>query len=254
MFSVGQSFYNESIRKIVIAFGSLFESIYVTRYETDGTEKEKIRVPLSYGAKEKFIWRLTQESSLSKNSRVEIVLPKMGFELSTFLYDPTRKLNRTNLRTDIVNGKYYRAFAEVPYNINFSLFVFTRNMDDMLQIIEQILPYFAPEYTVTIKMNDMFQTVDIPFVLGSVMLNEDYEGTFENRRALISTFEFTAKTYIYPNLCGSSGGTILRSDLNFYDDTIGGTGNTAGAYYAGDVGYTGDMITGSITPVIGDWP
>lgn len=250
MFTVTQAFYNQSIRKTVIAFGSLFESVYVTRYESDGTEKEKIRVPLSYGSKEKFIWKLTQESSLSKNSRVQTVLPRMGFEISTMVYDPTRKLNRTIQRTDVVNGTVKSAYAEVPYNINFSLYVFTRHMDDMLQIIEQILPYFAPEFTVTLKMNDMFQTVTVPFVLNSVNLNEDYEGTFDNRRALVSTFDFTAKTFIYPNICGGLGSIIERTDVNFFNDP----GSTASTYYAGDVGYTGDVITGSITEVRGDWP
>lgn len=249
MFTVTQAFYNESIRKIVIAFGSLFESVYVTRYETDGTEKEKIRVPLSYGSKEKFIWRLSQESSLSKNSRVQIVLPKLGFEITTMLYDPTRKLNRTMQRSNVVNGVFKKMYTEVPYNINFSLYAFTRNMDDMLQIIEQIVPYFAPDYTITVKMNDLHQAVDVPFVLNNTTLNEDYEGTFDTRRALISTFDFTAKTYIYPQICGSTGSIIERSDVNFFDDT-----GTTYDHYVGDVGYTGDVITGSITQVTGDWP
>lgn len=250
MFTVSQTFYNESIRKIVIAFGSLFESVYVTRFEEDGTEIEKIRVPLSYGSKEKFIWRLTQESSLSKNSRVQIVLPKLGFEITTMMYDPSRKLNRVTQRAEVVNGIYKTIYSEVPYNINFSLFAFTRNMDDMLQIIEQILPYFSPDYTVTIKMNDIHDTVDIPFILNGVSINEDYEGTFENRRALISTFDFTAKTYIYPKICGSTGGIIERTDINFFNDP----GSTAVNYYVGDIGYTGNHITGSITQVTGDWP
>lgn len=249
MFTVTQAFYNESIRKTVIAFGSLFESVYVTRYAADGSEIEKIRVPLSYGSKEKFIWKLTQESSLSKNSRVQIVLPKLGFEITTLLYDPTRKINRTVQRSEVVNGAFRKAYSEVPYNINFALYAFTRNMDDMLQIVEQIVPYFSPEYTITMKMNDLHQTVDIPFVLNNTTINEDYEGTFDNRRALITSFDFTAKTYIYPQICGSTGSIIERSDVNFFNDT----GSTASINYVGDVGYTGDVITGSITEVIGDW-
>jgi hypothetical protein len=250
MFTVNQSFYNESIRKTVVAFGSLFESVYVTRYEVNGTEKEKIRVPLSYGSKEKFIWRLSQESSLSKNSRVQIVLPKMGFEITTLLYDPTRKINRTIQRSNVVSGTFKQMYTEVPYNINFALYAFTRNMDDMLQIIEQIVPYFSPEFTITMKMNDLHQTVDVPFVLNNTTLNEDYEGTFDTRRALISSFDFTAKTYIYPQFCGSTGGVIERTDLNFFEDV----GSTAADNAVGDIGYTGDVITGSITEVIGDWP
>lgn len=250
MFKADQAYYNESIRKIVLTFGSLFESVYVIRYEKDGSEKERIRVPLSYGSKEKFIWRLTQESSLSKNSRVQTVLPRFGFEITTMMYDPTRKLNRINQRADVVGGVYKSMYSEVPYVIGFSLYAFTRHMDDMLQIIEQIVPFFAPEYTVTVKMNDLHQTVDIPFVLNNVTLNEDYEGTFENRRALIGSFDFTAKTYLYPNICGATGGIIERTDVNFYD----GEGTVSGSVPVGDIGYTGDHITGSITEVIGDWP
>ena len=166
------------------------------------------------------------------------------------MYDPSRKLNRVTQRAEVVNGIYKTIYSEVPYNINFSLFAFTRNMDDMLQIIEQILPYFSPDYTVTIKMNDIHDTVDIPFILNGVSINEDYEGTFENRRALISTFDFTAKTYIYPKICGSTGGIIERTDINFFNDP----GSTAVNYYVGDIGYTGNHITGSITQVTGDWP
>jgi len=253
MFTVGQSYYNESIRKTVLAFGSLFESVYITRYNADGTEKEKIRVPLSYGSKEKFIARLTQESSLSSNSRVQITLPRFGFEMTTFVYDPSRKINRTMQRAEVVDGVYQKMYSEVPYVINFSLYAFTRNMDDMLQIIEQIVPYFAPEYTVTIKMNSLHPSVDIPFVMNNVTLDESYEGTFDTRRALISTFSFSAKTYIYPNICGSTGGIIERTDVNFYDNPDG-TLEIGNSTYVGDVGYTGDHITGSITQVTGDWP
>jgi hypothetical protein len=250
MFKADQAYYNQSIRKIVLTFGSLFESVYVIRSETDGTERERIRVPLSYGSKEKFIWKLTQESSLSKNSRVQTVLPRLGFEITNMMYDPSRKINRITQRANVVDGVYKSMYSEVPYMIGFSLFAFTRNMDDMLQIIEQIVPYFSPEYTVTVKMNDLHQTVDIPFVLNNVSMNEDYEGTFETRRALIGTFDITAKTYIYPNICGSTGGIIERSDVNFYD----GQDEVAGSTYVGDIGYTGDHITGSITEVRGDWP
>lgn len=250
MFTVGQAYYNYSIRKIVLAFGSLFESLYLIRYETDGTEKEKIRVPLAYGSKEKFMLKLSQESSISKNSRVQTTLPRMGFEITTMIYDPTRKLNRLTERADVVNGVYKKMYAEVPYVINFGLYAFTRNMDDMLQIVEQIVPYFVPDYTVTMKMNDLHQQVDIPFVLNNVSLDENYEGSFENRRVLISSFDFSAKTYIYPHICGSTGGIIERTDINLYD----GQDSVSGSDYVTDVGYTGDYITGSITGVTGDWP
>lgn len=255
MFSHTQTFNNQSIRKTVITFGALFESIYIIRNETDGTEREKIRIPLEYGNKEKFI--LTQSKDTS--GRVQVVLPRMGFEITSLLYDPTRKVNRLNKRSVVVNGIYQYGFSEVPYNIGFGLYIFTRNMEDMLQIVEQIIPYFAPEYTVTVKMNDLHEEVDIPIVLNGVTVNEDYEGPLDTRRTLIGVLDFTAKTYVYPQICGitanngttNNGMGILISDVNFYEGRTG-VANIAGSNYVSDVGYTGNAITGSITKVTGD--
>lgn len=243
MFTSAQTFYNQSIRKTVIAFGSIFESVYVTRNDENGDEKEKIRVPLEYGNKEKFIQTQRKDTS----GRIQITLPRMGFEMTNFLYDPSRKLNRLNQRSAVVDGIYKKSFSEVPYNIGFGLYVFTRHMDDMLQIIEQILPYFAPEYTAVIKMNDLHETVNIPFVLNSVTLNEDYEGLMDTRRTLISVFDFTAKTYVYSKICGETGGVIYTTDIDIYDDKV-----DSDVYY-GDVGFTGDIITGSTTQITGDY-
>jgi hypothetical protein len=244
MFSHTQTFYNKSIRNIVIAFGSLFESIYIIRNDENGVEDKKIRVPFEYGNKEKFIWSLTKETT----GRIQITLPRMGFELTNIVYDPTRKSNRLNLKTSYVNGVYKKVFSEVPYNIGFSVYVFTRHMDDMLQIVEQILPYFAPEFNITIKMNDVHQEVDVPIILNGVSINEDFEGNLETRRSLIGVLDFTVKMNVYPEICGSTGGIIERSDVNFYEKSCIGPGN-----YVGDIGYTGDSVTGSITGVTGDW-
>ena len=245
MFTSTQAYYNKSIRKAVIAFGSLFESIYIIRSDENGDEDKKIRVPLEYGNKEKFILSLTKETT----GRLQISLPRMGFEMTSILYDPARKTNRLNLKTSYVEGVYKKMKAEVPYNIGFSLYIYTRHMDDMLQIVEQILPYFAPEYNITIKMNDVHQEVDIPVVLNGVSINENFEGPIETRRTLIGMLDFTAKISIYPEVCGSTGGIIERSDINFYEKSCIGPSN-----YAGDIGYTGDSITGSITGVTGNWP
>lgn len=243
MFTHTQAFYNKSLRNTVIAFGSIFESVYISRYEEDGvTEKEQIRVPLEYGNKEKFVQTLSKDTT----GRVQITLPRMSFEITNMIYDPSRKVNRLNRRAGVVNSVYKNMLAEVPYNIGFGLYIFTRHMDDMLQIVEQILPHFAPDYTVSIKMNDLHESVDIPFVLNGVNINEDYEGPLDTRRSLIGVLDFTAKTYIYPKICGSTGGIILRSDIDIYN-------GTSGSVYYGDVGYTGEVISGSITKVTGDW-
>lgn len=250
MFNFNQTYYNRSVRNLVIAFGALFESVYITRSNSNNTILETIRVPLTYGGKEKFLLKLAQENSLSKNTKVQLTLPRMWFELGNIAYDPTRKLNRLIERSATIDGVFKSSFAEAPYNIEFVLYAFTRNMDDMLQIIEQILPYFTPEYNVTVKMNDLHQNVDIPIVLNNTSVNENFEGDFEQRRVLVSTFKFTAKTFIYPFICGSTAGIIERSDVNLYDDP----GSTANDYYVGDIGYTGDVITGSISEVFGEWP
>jgi len=233
MFSHTQTFYNKSIRNIVIAFGSLFESIYIIRNDENGVEDKKIRVPFEYGNKEKFIWSLTKETT----GRIQITLPRMGFELTNIVYDPTRKSNRLNLKTSYVNGVYKKVFSEVPYNIGFSVYVFTRHMDDMLQIVEQILPYFAPEFTVTLNMNELNKKVDVPIVLNSMNVIEDYEGDFETRRSVNTVFDFTMKTYVYGP---------IKNDIYLIDDFElnlfeGATMGNNTKVYSG--GWTGNIAT-----------
>ena len=247
-------FYNESLRKLVIAFGSLFNDLKVTR--SDGTV---IRVPLSYGAKEKFIRRIEEASSITDNTDVGITLPRLGFEITSFSYDPQRKGNklRKRFKRDSETGLSHQ-FAEVPYNVTFGLYSFSRSMDDNLQIMEQILPYFTPEFNVTINMNTLNQKVDVPIVLGGVQTTEDYEGDFSNRRTILTTFDLTAKSYIYNRI--KTGKVILEStidifgsDEKFFADTdeqqdlrITTTGSFEGI--TGADGYTaGNRVYGPIT-------
>lgn len=191
-------FYNESIRKLVIGFGSLFNDIRIVRKNVDGTTKETIRVPVSYGPKEKFIRRIQEISSISTDSKI-INLPHLGFDITGFSYDPTRKTNKLRktkaTSTDGLSQSYN--YNEVPYNVSFGLYAFSRNHDDNLQIIEQILPYFTPEFIVTLKINDINNKIDVPIVLNGVSTEEDYEGDFDTRRNITSSLEFTAKTYVY---------------------------------------------------------
>lgn len=209
MISIENTYYNESIRKMVTAFGALFNSIYLIRKENN-TITEKIRVPLTYGPKEKFIYKLTSESNITEETHVQITLPIIGFDMTSILYDTNRKINR--LTRKIVDGR--SSYSEVPYNINFGVYVFTRNIDDNLQIVEQILPYFAPEFMVTISMDEIYPAVDIPIVLNSVAMNEEYEGTFETRRAVTSMFDFTMKGYVYNKFCEPTKGIIKNADLS----------------------------------------
>jgi 5-hydroxyisourate hydrolase-like protein (transthyretin family) len=238
-------FYNEAIRKLVIGFGSLFNDIRIIRKNPDDTTKETIRVPLSYGPKEKFIRRIAESSSISNTSKVQITLPRIGFDITGYAYDPSRKTNKLRKRkvtsTDGTNYSY--SYNEVPYIINFGLYVFTRNQDDNLQIIEQVLPYFTPEFVVSFNMNDVNKKVDVPIVLNSVSTIEEYEGEFDTRRNITSSFEFSAKTYVYGPI--KTGKIILTSEIDIFGESdkfnfpvtgahdlrIGITGGYTGAGY-----------------------
>jgi len=241
-------FYNESIRKLVIGFGSLFNDITVKRENVDGTTKEIIRVPLSYGPKEKFIRRIQEGSSISSGVHTEITLPRLGFDITGIMYDPQRKgnkLRKTSVKSsDGISTSYN--YSEVPYNISLGLYAFSRNQNDNLQIIEQILPYFSPEFIVSMKINDINAKIDVPVVLNGVSTVEEYEGEFDSRRNLTSTFEFTAKTFIYGPARTSR--IILQSDIDIFgtdeafasadvtgaqDLRIGITGGYSGGYTSG---------------------
>jgi hypothetical protein len=238
MFSRFEPYYNESIRKTVLAFGSLFNQIYFQRKDENGTVTETSRVPLIYSPKEKFIQRLKSESVISDNTHVKMTLPRMGFEISGINYDPSRKLNRMNQRVKSIDGVINSSYMEVPYNINFGLYLFCRNLDDNLQIVEQILPYFSPDFTVTVNMNEMNPAVDIPIVLNSTNIIEDYEGDFDTRRSVNTVFEFTVKTYIYGPIKKNSVYLIEDANIRLYDGM-----DISTAIKIFDIGYTGDSST-----------
>jgi len=199
---LGNYFYNESLRKTIIAFGSLFNDIVITRKNAAGTETQSMKVPLAYGPKQKFMVRLDQDPGITQT--VALTLPRIGFEIQSFDYDPSRKLNRI-IKQKKVSGEDDKKtkqmstqYSPVPYNMNFELFVMAKNSDDGIQIVEQILPYFQPEYTVTIKeVPEMDIVRDVPVVLNSIAYEDSYEGDFQTRRAIIYTFAFVAKSYVY---------------------------------------------------------
>ena len=213
-------FYNESIRKIVVAFGSLFNDIELEHINSNGT-KEFIRVPLSYGPKEKFLRRIEELSSISNSTRIMITLPRLGFDITDISYDASRKRNTMQQRMINLPGASGGAmsynYAEVPYNFNFSLYGFTRNMNDALQITEQILPYFTPEFIVTVNFNDINKRVDIPIILNNVSIEEEFEGDFETRRNITTQYDFTLKSYVYGPIRRSN--VILNTELTFFDFT-----------------------------------
>ena len=222
MLSIENTYYNESIRKLVTAFGALFNSIYIIRKDENQQITEKLRVPLMYGPKEKFIYRLKNESQISDETHVQTTLPLMGFDMTSIMYDVNRKINR--LTRKVQQGR--SSYSEVPYNISFGLYVFTRNIDDNLQIVEQILPYFAPEFMISINIDELYPSVDIPITLNSVAMNEDYEGSYDVRRSVTSMFDFTVKGYVYNKFCEPTTGIIKNIDLDIGITAEGFTGNS----------------------------
>lgn len=239
-------YYNESLRKLVVAFGSLFNDINVLRSNSDGSTNSKIKVPLIYSSKEKFLQRLEQQGGISDDTKIEVSLPRMGFEISSINYDPTRHLNKLNKRYLRQAGSAEKeTYQEVPYNVAFTLFAFTRNMDDNLQIVEQIIPYFSPEFIVTLNMNEIETKLDVPIVLGNVALQETYDGNFLDRRIIASTFNFVCKTRMYSKIKGSTvivnsssslNEIIGSDDISDLTQTITVTGSTSD-YIPGDVTY-----------------
>lgn len=234
-------FYNESLRKLTVAFGALFNEIYVVKYNDDGSENKKIQVPITYSSKEKFIRRLEEPSGISENTKVQITLPRLSFELASINYDPTRHLNKINQKITTNAGDVsYVTFQEVPYNITFSLYAYTRNMDENLQIIEQILPYFSPEFIVTLNLNYIDQELAVPISLTNVAVQEDYEGNMLTRRIIASSFNFVCRTRVYAPINESLPITTSNLGLGniLFDDT------TETLYTGGATGSTSDYSKG----------
>jgi hypothetical protein len=212
------TFYHGTIKKIVTAFGTLFNNIYVVR--TDGAQTKKIKVPLIYSPKEKFAHRLNLDVD---KTLVQTILPRMGFSITNMSYDVDRKKNSMNKRwsEEVISGQQsfkYR-YEDVPYNIDFELFVYTRNIDDGLQIIEQILPFFTPEFTITIKpkvLDNALERVDIPIILNGITPSEIYDQRFSDEtRVLTWDLQFTAKTFLYGPVRES--GLIKDVNINIWD-------------------------------------
>ena len=220
----GTHFYNEGLRKLTIAFGQLFNNIVLQNTSNTGAVTKRIRVPLAYAPKEKFIVRLEQQANLQDDRAVSITLPRLGFEITGLSYDATRKLNKMNKTIRVKESeegkKHNFNFTPVPYNINFSLYSFTATAENGLQIVEQILPFFQPEYTVTMNVvPELNLKRDIPIILNSVNYEDTYNGEFTQRRAVIYTLSFTAKTYLYGPMSNQKVIKEVQSDLGASTDS-----------------------------------
>lgn len=193
------TFYHGHLRKYVILFGTLFNDIYINR-EKNGEQYDTIRVPIAYSAKDKLLTRVDSDPLLNKP--VSITLPRMGFEITSMNYSPTRKLGtvrKGQVKTydgDPAQLKY--VYNPVPYDINFSLYIAVKNTEDGTRIVEQILPFFTPDWTVTVKLIPELDIVhDIPTVLLNVTTEDSYEGSMQDNRSIIWTMDFVMHGYIY---------------------------------------------------------
>lgn len=218
----GNSFFQHNmIRRYTIAFGDLFNDIKVERYDNDGNHQQTIPVPLAYGPKEKWLVRQKQDPDLDRPTAIQ--LPRMSFEIVSMQYDSQRKLattqkNRAYDKND--PNKLLSQYAPVPYDINFQLNIMVKNANDGVAIVEQILPFFTPEWNITVNtIPDMGISRDVPLVLNDVTNEDIYEQNFEERRSLIWTLDFTMKAYIYGPIRKS--GLIKKTIINFYAVTDG---------------------------------
>lgn len=221
-------FYNRIIRKMVVAFGTLFNDISLIRYNNDmSTQFERIKVPISYGPKEKFITRINSDPDLTKS--IAIGIPRMSFELTGINYDSARKQVTTlkSFGTSSTTGQVRTQNIGVPYDFNFTLSIYVRNVEDGTQIVEQILPYFTPDYIMTLNLVDGVPETskDVPFILNSIDTMVDYEGDFTTTRLIVWTLDFTAKGFFF--------GPIADSKIIM---------NTGGFQYGGNTEFGGVII------------
>jgi hypothetical protein len=216
---LGTQFYHESIRKVIVSFGTMFNNINLVRKDNSGNIIQSMKVPLAYGPREKFLVRLNEDADLTK--QVAITLPRIGFEIQNLEYDSARKLNRVQRFKKVkgANAKQLDAqYMPVPYNLAIELYIMAKQSDDALQIVEQILPYFQPDYTLTINDNvSMDSKRDVPIVLNSISYEDNYQGDFTTRRALIYTLSFTAKFYLYGPVTSSK--VIKTVQVDQYTDS-----------------------------------
>ena len=254
--------YHKTIRKLVVAFGNLFNEIKLARYDSDGEEVEHFLVPLVYGGKEKYVSRLEGDPDLDK--KVQVTLPIMSFEMGSMNYDAGRKLN-TNVRNSVASGGSTTSLAvynPVPFDFEFSLYAYVRNIEDGAQLMEKILPYFTPDYTISLNMiPEMGLVKQVPIILKSVSNEIDYEGDYNtNIRSIIWTLSFTVKGYLYgpvtePKIIRDSYTNIIN-DLSLHDYNIVGKMAVGGLgkYQTGESVFQGaSYLNSTATGTVVSW-
>ena len=218
----GTYFYHQTSRNMVVGFGTLFNSLEVQRTNSSDEVTEVIKIPLSYGPKDKMLTRISGDPNL--NPKVALTVPRMGFELLSMTYDGTRKLNTMGrtVKGGSTAQTLKKQFNPVPYNWEFSLYIFVKNAEDGTQILEQILPFFTPDFTFSMTLiSSMSIKHDIPLILNSVTSEDTYEGDFATRRSIIWTLSFTMKGFLYPNIVDNAKViTDVTVDTHLMSETV----------------------------------
>jgi T4-like virus Myoviridae tail sheath stabiliser len=245
--------YNRVIRKLVVGFGNLFDDITLVRYNPDGTEAQRQKVPIAYAAKERYVMRLQSDPELDK--KVQITLPRMSFEMKGMTYDSSRK-QITNIKNFAPSGNadtIQSQYNPVPYDFDFDLYIYVRNIEDGTQIIERILPFFTPDYSIKLNLiPEMGIVKEIPVILKSTSHEIDYEGDRDHEtRTVIWTLSFTVKGFVFGPV--SEGSIIKTSITSIFDNTLS-DGDTVGfkmvtgglgTYQEGEYVYQGFSLNNS---------
>lgn len=215
----GKYSYHQIIRKTITAFGTLFNDIYIRHPDADGNTFSEIKVPIAYGPIQKYLARLEEKPDL--RNRTAITLPRMAFETGQLSYDASRKSSSIQTFNAMSGNNPVSMFMPVPYNLPISLTIASKYNDDLLQIVEQILPYFKPEFTITVDLvSSIGEKRDIPIVLQSISPFEDtYEGNFSTRRFIQTTLTFVAKIFFFGTVPSDDGNIIKKVQVDYYSDT-----------------------------------
>lgn len=216
---LGTTFYHGTVRKITVAFGTLFNNIHIQRRKADGTLEQDIKVPVSYESKQKYISRLIQNKVMDEGLAAQTIAPRISFIMTGMTYDEDRKVNTMNNIKRLVNDgeDVIQQRSPMPYNFDFSVNIYTKHLDDALQIVEQIVPYFHPDFNITIKdIPEMDIRKDIPVILNSIAGNVETEGALVERRIINWALDFTVKGYVYPPVRENDGKLIRKITNNFW--------------------------------------
>lgn len=238
-------FYHSTIRKGIIAFGNLFNRIYIDRRNSSGEVVQTLKIPLAYAGKQKFLARVAAQPQSFEQS-FETYLPRLSFEMTGIVYDPGRRISlvQQNRAINSTSSTLNTQYAPTPYNLSMTLYAYTKNQDDGLQIIEQILPYFNPDYNLNLNaIPALGLKHDLPIILDSVMFEDNYEGDFTTNRTIVWTLSFTMKMNFYGPI--NKQGLIKNVTVNtFSDQALGNIQSRYSVAVTPDTAMPGDTLTG----------